>query len=86
MKSNEVDLDRLIPIPDNLHYPYFPEQRVRGSSSTVFKNAQWLCGTWEKSNKEGMVGNVEMGLVFVDWIVATTPDCNSQSTVTPTDK
>eukprot|EP00253_Pinus_taeda_P016252 PITA_16252 len=69
--------DRLIPIPDYLSDPYFPGQRVRGSSSAVFENARWLCGTWKKSNKEGTVGNVVVGLVSVDWIAAANPDCNS---------
>lgn len=82
-KLMKADPDLLIPISHNLHYPYFPGQRVRGKSSTVFKKARWLCGKWKSNIMEGTVGNVEVGSVSVHWIAAANRCYNSQSTIIP---
>lgn len=89
-KLMKADPDRLIPTCKNLledaHYPYFPGQHVRGSSSAVFKNARWLCGTWKANRMEGTVSNVEVGSVYVYWIAAANPGYNSQSTTIPAEQ
>lgn len=89
-KLMKADPDRLISISKNLledtHYPYFPGQRVRGSSSTVFKNARWLCGAWKANRMEGTVSNVEVGSVYVYWIAATHTGYNSQSATIPAEQ
>lgn len=89
-KLLKADPDRLIPTSKNLledtHYPYFPGQRVRGSSSAVFKNARWLCGAWKANRMEGTVSNVEVGSVYVYWIAAANPGYNSQSTTIPAEQ
>lgn len=65
---------RLRPIAKNLledgHCLYHPGQRVRASSSSVFKNARWLSGTWKANRLEGTVIKVTVGSVYVHWIAS----------------
>ncbi|XP_021753051.1 probable ubiquitin-conjugating enzyme E2 23 isoform X2 [Chenopodium quinoa] len=65
---------RLRPIAKNLledgHCPYHPGQRVRASSSSVFKNARWLSGSWKANRLEGTVIKVTVGSVYVHWIAS----------------
>lgn len=65
---------RLRPIAKNLledgHCPYYPGQRVKASSSSVFKNARWLSGTWKANRHEGTVIKVTVGSVYVHWIAS----------------
>ncbi|XP_057517723.1 probable ubiquitin-conjugating enzyme E2 23 [Amaranthus tricolor] len=65
---------QLRPIAKNLledgHCPYHPGQRVKASSSSVFKNARWLSGTWKKSRLEGTVIKVTVGSAYVHWIAS----------------
>eukprot|EP01018_Ginkgo_biloba_P023413 Gb_01294 [translate_table: standard] len=83
-------LEWLMPVSFNLledaHCPYHPGQRVRGSSSAVFKNAQWLRGTWKASHMVGTVSNVEVGSVYVKWIAAASTGHSSQLTITPSEQ
>ena len=85
-KLMEADPDCLIPLSHNLRCPYFPGQRVRGSSSAVFKNALWLCGKWNKNLIEGTVDNVEVGSVDVHWFPDAVPGYNSQSNTIPAEQ
>ncbi|GAV77316.1 UQ_con domain-containing protein [Cephalotus follicularis] len=82
---------RLKPISKNTleedgHFPYYPGQRVRASSSSVFKNSRWLSGLWKASRLEGTVTKVTAGSVFIYWIASagygpdsSTPPAEEQS-------
>ncbi|KAE8008783.1 hypothetical protein FH972_005259 [Carpinus fangiana] len=65
---------RLKPISKNIledgHFPYYPGQRVRASSSSVFKNSRWLSGLWKANRLEGTVTKVTVGSVFIYWIAS----------------
>lgn len=88
-KIMRADPERLMPVSRSLlgdtDYAYYPGQRVRGSSSVVFKNSRWLRGTWKASRMEGTVSNVEVGSVYVYWIVEANSGHNSKSTTIPAD-
>ena len=64
----------LKPISKNIledgHFPYYPGQWVRASSSSVFKNSRWLSGLWKANRLEGTVTKVTVGSVFVYWIAS----------------
>eukprot|EP01018_Ginkgo_biloba_P018614 Gb_29475 [translate_table: standard] len=89
-KLVRADPERLMPVSKNLledaHYPYHHGQRVRASSSAVFRNARWLRGTWKANRMEGTVSNVEVGSVYVYWIAAANPGYNSHSTTIPAEQ
>ncbi|PIA27784.1 hypothetical protein AQUCO_07500005v1 [Aquilegia coerulea] len=59
------------------HFPYYPGQRVRATSSSVFKNARWLSGVWKASRMEATVTKVTVGSVFIYWIASAGygPEC-----------
>ncbi|KAL5561223.1 hypothetical protein UlMin_030970 [Ulmus minor] len=65
---------RLKPLSKNIledgHFPYYPGQRVRASSSSVFKNSRWLSGLWKANRLEGTVTKVSVGSVFIYWIAS----------------
>lgn len=73
-KVSKADPMNLKPISKNMledgHYPYYPGQRVRAKSSSIFKMARWLSGLWKASRLEGTVTNVTVGSVFVYWIAS----------------
>lgn len=73
-KVVKVDPLRLKPVGKNIledgHFPYYPGQRVRASSSSVFKNSRWLSGLWKVNRLEGTVTKVTIGSVFVYWIAS----------------
>ncbi|RDX72835.1 putative ubiquitin-conjugating enzyme E2 23, partial [Mucuna pruriens] len=56
-KVSKADPLNLKPISKNIledgHFPYYPGQRVRASSSSVFKNSRWLSGLWKANRLEG---------------------------------
>ncbi|CAI0407996.1 unnamed protein product [Linum tenue] len=52
------------------HFPYYPGQRVRASSSSVFKHSRWLYGLFKPNRLEGTVTKVTAGSVFVYWIAS----------------
>lgn len=72
-KVPKVEPLKLKPISKNIledgHFPYYPGQRVRASSS-VFKNSRWLSGLWKPNQLEGTVTKVTVGSVFIDWITS----------------
>ncbi|KZV52392.1 hypothetical protein F511_33355 [Dorcoceras hygrometricum] len=57
-------------IMENGHFPYYPGQRVKASSSSIFKNSRWLSGLWKANRLEGTVTKVAVGSVFVYWIAS----------------
>ncbi|KAF1878869.1 hypothetical protein Lal_00047541 [Lupinus albus] len=71
-KLTKADPLNLQPVSKNIledgHFLYYPGQRVRASSSSVFKNSRWLSGLWKANRLEGTVTNVTVGSVFVRWI------------------
>ncbi|XP_061364714.1 probable ubiquitin-conjugating enzyme E2 23 [Gastrolobium bilobum] len=73
-KVSKADPLNLKPISKNIledgHFPYYPGQRVRASSSSVFKNSRWLSGLWKANRLEGTVTKVTVGSVFVYWIAS----------------
>ncbi|XP_054777530.1 probable ubiquitin-conjugating enzyme E2 23 isoform X5 [Prosopis cineraria] len=73
-KVTKADPLQLKPTSKNIledgHFPYYPGQRVRASSSSVFKNSRWLSGLWKANRLEGTVTKVTVGSVFVYWIAS----------------
>ncbi|KAH7574876.1 hypothetical protein ACOSP7_005824 [Xanthoceras sorbifolium] len=74
-KVNRAEPMRLKPTPkttleDDGHFPYYPGQRVKASSSSVFKNSRWLSGLWKANRLEGTVTKVTAGSVFIYWIAS----------------
>ncbi|XP_057422752.1 probable ubiquitin-conjugating enzyme E2 23 [Lotus japonicus] len=73
-KVSKADPLNLKPISKNFiedgHFPYYPGQRVRASSSSVFKNSRWLSGLWKANRLEGTVTKVTVASVFVYWIAS----------------
>ncbi|KAJ4834539.1 putative ubiquitin-conjugating enzyme E2 23 [Turnera subulata] len=66
---------RLKPISKSIfdedeQFPYYPGQRVKATSSSVFFNSKWLSGSWRASRLEGTVTKVTAGSVFVYWIAS----------------
>ncbi|KAK1305457.1 putative ubiquitin-conjugating enzyme E2 23 [Acorus calamus] len=57
-------------ILDDSSFPYYPGQRVRAVSSSVFKSSRWLSGLWKPSRLEGTVIKVQVGAVYVYWIAS----------------
>lgn len=89
-KIKRADPGCLIPICYNLiedeNYPYYPGQRVRGSTSAVFRDAKWLQGTHKAGRIEATISNVEIKSLVVTWIAAAGPDGGSQSPTTPAEQ
>ncbi|PWA61009.1 ubiquitin-conjugating enzyme 23 [Artemisia annua] len=87
-KVMKADPLRLKPVGKNLqedaHYPYYPGQRVKASSSSVFKNSRWLSGLWKASRLEGTVTNVAVGSAFVYWIASA--GYGPDSSITPSEE
>ncbi|XP_021998758.1 probable ubiquitin-conjugating enzyme E2 23 isoform X1 [Helianthus annuus] len=87
-KVLKADPLRLKPVGKNLledaRYPYYPGQRVKASSSSVFKNSRWLSGLWKASRLEGTVTNVTAGSAFVYWIASA--GYGPDSSITPSEE
>ncbi|XP_022875732.1 probable ubiquitin-conjugating enzyme E2 23 [Olea europaea var. sylvestris] len=73
-KVMKADPVLLKPVGKNIledgHFPYHPGQRVKASSSSVFKNSRWLSGLWKANLLEGTVTKVTVGSVFIYWIAS----------------
>ncbi|KAK4740366.1 hypothetical protein R3W88_004063 [Solanum pinnatisectum] len=73
-KVMKADPLRLKPVGRNGledgHFPFYPGQRVKASSSSVFKNSRWLSGSWKANRLEGTVTKVTVGSVFIYWIAS----------------
>ncbi|XP_027086856.1 probable ubiquitin-conjugating enzyme E2 23 [Coffea arabica] len=73
-KVMKADPLRLKPVGKNIledgHFPYYPGQRVKANSSSVFKNSRWISGLWKANRLEGTVTKVTVGSVFIYWIAS----------------
>jgi ubiquitin-conjugating enzyme E2 O len=73
-KVSRADPMRLKPVSSPLHpdaaCPFYPGQRVKAVSSSVFKTSRWLTGLWKASRLEGTVTKVESVTVVVYWIAS----------------
>ncbi|PHT97857.1 putative ubiquitin-conjugating enzyme E2 23 [Capsicum chinense] len=73
-KVMKADPLRLKPVGRNGledgHFPFYPGQRVKASSSSVFKNSRWSSGLWKANRLEGTVTKVTVGSVFIYWIAS----------------
>ncbi|XP_062192129.1 probable ubiquitin-conjugating enzyme E2 23 [Phragmites australis] len=58
------------PIHPDTACPFYPGQRVRAASSSVFKTSRWLNGVWKANRLEGTVTKVESVAVIVYWIAS----------------
>ncbi|KAK8923580.1 putative ubiquitin-conjugating enzyme E2 23 [Platanthera zijinensis] len=72
------------PVIDDEDCPYYPGQRVRATSSSVFRSSRWLSGFWKAGRNEGTVIKVQTASVIVYWMssaylgVGTTSDVPSE--------
>ncbi|KAL3514983.1 hypothetical protein ACH5RR_021885 [Cinchona calisaya] len=57
-------------ILEDVHFPYYPGQRVKAISSSVFKNSRWTSGLWKAYCLEGTVIKVTVGSVYIYWIAS----------------
>ncbi|XP_015062334.1 probable ubiquitin-conjugating enzyme E2 23 [Solanum pennellii] len=82
-KVMKADPLRLKPVGRNGledgHFPFYPGQRVKASSSSVFKNSRWLSGSWKANRLEGTVTKVTVGSVFIYWIASAGYGPNSST-------
>lgn len=82
-KVMKADPLRLKPVGRNDledgHFPFYPGQRVKASSSSVFKNSRWLSGSWKANRLEGTVTKVTVGSVFIYWIASAGYGPNSST-------
>jgi len=73
-KVNRADPMCLKPVFGPMHpdtdCPFYPGQRVKAVSSSVFKTSRWLNGLWRASRLEGTVTKVESVSVIVYWIAS----------------
>lgn len=58
------------PVIDDANSPYYPGQRVRAVSSSVFKSSRWLSGLWKANRLEGTVVKVQTASVIVYWMTS----------------
>ncbi|KAL8552992.1 hypothetical protein ACS0TY_001605 [Phlomoides rotata] len=83
-KVMKADPLHLKPVGKNViedgHFPYYPGQRVKASSSSVFKNSRWLSGLWKANRLEGTVTKVTVGSVFIYWIASAGYGSDSANT------
>ncbi|KAL9265212.1 putative ubiquitin-conjugating enzyme E2 23 [Drosera capensis] len=72
------------PLFEDGHCPYYPGQRVRASSSSVFKYSRFLSGSWKANRLEGTVTKVGLGSVYVHWIASA--GFGSESSTAPAEE
>ncbi|KAJ4964870.1 hypothetical protein NE237_016719 [Protea cynaroides] len=65
------------------HFPFYPGQRVRACSSSVFMNSRWFSGLWRANRLEGTVTKVTIGSVFISWIESADSGSGFGSSTTP---
>ncbi|XP_044974445.1 probable ubiquitin-conjugating enzyme E2 23 isoform X1 [Hordeum vulgare subsp. vulgare] len=59
--------------------PFYPGQRVKAVSSSVYKTSRWLHGMWKASRLEATVTKVETAAVIVYWIASAHCGTNQDS-------
>lgn len=88
-KVMKADTSRLKPISKSIAsdgvFPYYPGQRVRAASSSVFKGSRWLSGLWKANRLEGTVTKVQAGTLFVYWIASSNPGEGSNKGMVPSE-
>ncbi|KAI4304532.1 hypothetical protein MLD38_040028 [Melastoma candidum] len=50
------------------NFYYYPGQRVKASSPSIFKNSRWLSDLWKATKLVGTVTDVTVGSAFIYWI------------------
>lgn len=87
-KVMKADPMQVKPVGKNIledgHFPYYPGQRVKASSSSVFKNSRWLSGSWKAHRVEGTVIKVTVGSVYMYWIASA--GYGPDSAITPSEE
>ncbi|KAL6626655.1 hypothetical protein ACP70R_030381 [Stipagrostis hirtigluma subsp. patula] len=82
-KVTRADPMRLRPASGPIHpdtaCPFYPGQRVKAVSSSVFKTSRWLNGLWKASRLEGTVTKVESAAVIVYWIASAHFNTNQEA-------
>ncbi|XP_062019608.1 probable ubiquitin-conjugating enzyme E2 23 [Rosa rugosa] len=82
LRADPMDLKPLSKnMLEDVHFPYYPGQRVKARSSSVFKNSLWLSGSWKANRLEGTVTKVTVGSVFIYWIASA--GCGPDSSTAP---
>lgn len=71
------------PVIDDASCPYYPGQRVRAVSSSVFKGSRWLSGLWKANRLEGTVIKVQTVSVIVYWVASANLGIGTNSTTVP---
>ncbi|PKA48752.1 putative ubiquitin-conjugating enzyme E2 24 [Apostasia shenzhenica] len=56
---------------------FYPGQHVRVKLPTFSKSVRWLCGSWKDYRDTGIVSNVEVGSVCVNWVACVQGDISS---------
>lgn len=89
-KVMKADPSRLKPISKRMFtdagFPYYPGQRVRAVSSSVFKTSRWLYGLWRANHVEGTVIEVQAASVFVYWIASASSGSSDGSASAPAEE
>ncbi|XP_006643704.1 probable ubiquitin-conjugating enzyme E2 23 isoform X2 [Oryza brachyantha] len=67
------------PLNPNASCPFYPGQRVKAVSSSVYKTSRWLNGLWKASRLEGTVTKVETVAVIVYWVASAHFATNQES-------
>ncbi|KAI4329785.1 hypothetical protein MLD38_028131 [Melastoma candidum] len=87
-KVIKAETRQLKPLTKNLmedgNFYYYPGQRVKATSSTIFKNSRWLSGLWKATKLVGTVTNVTVGSAFVYWIASA--GCGADSSTAPAEE
>uniref|UniRef100_A0A1D1Y5Q9 E2 ubiquitin-conjugating enzyme n=3 Tax=Anthurium amnicola TaxID=1678845 RepID=A0A1D1Y5Q9_9ARAE len=89
-KVVKADPLRLKPVSKSIvadaGFPYYPGQRVRAVSSSVFKTSRWLSGLWKANRLEGTVTKVQAASVFVYWMASASPGTGNSSAAVPSEE
>ena len=59
--------------------PFYPGQRVKAASSSVYKTSRWLHGMWKATRLDATVTKVETAAVIVYWIASAHCGTNQES-------
>ena len=74
------------PVIDDANCPYYPGQRIRAVSSSVFKSSRWLSGLWKPTRLEGTVIKVQTASVVVYWIASAYSGVGTNSSTVPSEE
>lgn len=74
------------PVIDDANCPYYPGQRIRAVSSSVFKSSRWISGLWKANRLEGTVIKVQTASVVVYWIASAYFGIGTNSSTVPSEE